>query len=334
MILESVAALVGLLITHVGTTIESKLIDAIINLAVKRQHPSLTSFSSLTGLEGSIGALQRGQEVLLSGQRAMRADQRRQIEEHYKSGIDLLGSARRTSKKKYKIRLIQDAIKAFISAKNTERGEAAAKAALLVGACHHLLYCINDKYGTSNENFYYEEALQLANQSRGPDGKPPFELIEELLKLPYLKNKDAQTRYWIQHPGEQKVWGETNGYTKTQMLEFIAQRVVLPNTLVNINRTEWLPANQVVAFQQALEEKHEPKLIEAPKVVDTLEFLQSPYFQPSQGSALGRYQKTPSKFGDYNQECLKCGETFYVPPGQLQLYCPKCKFKPRGMFGL
>lgn len=194
MILET-AALVWVLIkvgTDIGTAIENNIINAAIDAVTQKQQPSLNTL----GL--SVGNLRRGQRDLLAEQTKIRTDQRRQIEAHYKSGEDCLRSALLTGKKEHRMELIKNASDKFIDAKNVEvEGKAAARAALLVGACYHLLYCIDTEHGTANENDWYEKAFQLAEQSRGPDGKPPRELIRELLGLPYLSGKYGTFEvYW------------------------------------------------------------------------------------------------------------------------------------------
>jgi len=188
MILESLVALIGWLVVKVGTdvatNIENRIINAAIDVVEQKQQPSLTTL----GLYMS--DLQKRQDE-------MKALQRRQIEEHYKSGHDLLSRAQQTGKKKYKIELIKVASLKFTEAKNLEVGKAAAEAALLIGACSHLLYCINNEYGIADENLSYDQAFQLAEQSLGPDGKPPRDLIEQLLRLPYLQEKHETFEvYW------------------------------------------------------------------------------------------------------------------------------------------
>jgi hypothetical protein len=165
----STSALIGVLCLRVGndvvTNIENRIINRVIDTVYKEQMPALTR------LELTVGELQRGQI--------------REVEAGYKSGIAFLDDSRRTYKRKQKIEFVNDARKAFTHARFAyEVGEMAAKSALFVGACHHLLYCIDDRNGTANEERWYEDAFRLADQSRGPDGKPPLELIKELLQLP------------------------------------------------------------------------------------------------------------------------------------------------------
>jgi hypothetical protein len=295
MILESMAALVvalGIRVgTDVATNIENRIISSVIDVVNKKQLPSLTT------LEGTVRDLQRRQRDLLTEQVAMRADQRKQIEAPYKNGVVFLDDARRTNKRKRKIGLIDDARKEFTNARNLEVGEAAARAALLVGACYHLLYCIDAKHGKANENHWYGVAFQLAEQSLGSDGKPPRELIRELLGLPYLSGKYETFEVYWQKWDPPKLIDAPKDFVHRKLLE-------------------------------ASKLSESPKVVDAPAIFDEEKYLQSHPrgLSREQRTLLFVYANSTSRLN----ACMKCGGPFSQQGDVQQLYCRKCRQKPWG----
>lgn len=58
--------------------------------------------------------------------------------------------------------------------------------------------------------------------------------------------------YWFQIG--QTMYGRNTGYTEAEMMGFIAQKQVLADTIVNVDRTGWITAKQIPEFQQAIED--------------------------------------------------------------------------------
>lgn len=313
---SSLAILVGALavkvVTDFAANIENRVFNAFIDTLVKRQQPILT------GLE----YLQRGQIDLLAGQQKIRKDQVKQIEMFYKNGEDFLTDAKIAVKIEQKKQKLQEAIEAFTSAKNIEEGTNAAKAALFVGACYHLLYCIDLTNGTTLEERWYDDAFHIAEQSRGSDGKPPRELIRELLGLPYLSWKHGTFEvYWkkwepklIEAP--KVVEAPKVGGAQAYLRAAKAAREVHQSTFGSYNqkcvgcgKDFYVPSTQF------------PKPLYCPECSpkrDRTRITVKP---------LGRYRRTPSipniSVG-YTKKCMVCGKDFYATSRDIQLLCPKC----------
>jgi len=162
--------------TDIASNIENRIINAAIEAVSQKQQPLQTEFGMLMSR-----SLKKQDEII--------ASQMRMIKIHYQDGIDALRYANSASDKEQKKTHINRAIDRFTSAGNVEVGEASIEAVLLVGACFYALRLIDDKTSIALENGEYERAFQLANAYRRSDGKPPLDLIEKLLQVPYLREK-------------------------------------------------------------------------------------------------------------------------------------------------
>jgi hypothetical protein len=86
----------------------------------------------------------------------LKADIRKIIEEHFKTGIAYLEDAERAPTEERKRDLVNDARRKLTQASNIDAPLTAAKASLLVGVCYHLLG------ENENEKAWYEKAYKKA----------------------------------------------------------------------------------------------------------------------------------------------------------------------------
>jgi hypothetical protein len=198
--IESMIALIGVLVIKVGkdvaTNLENRIINAAIDVANQKQQPQLSE------LNFGIRTLQKNQDEI-------KANQIRDIKAHYKNGIDFIRYANTSTDNEQKKHFIYNAIDSFTYASNIEVGEAHVNATVLVGACFYALRLIDNTTSVALENGQYDKAFQLAEKIPGPAPQTPYprlymqssfrlpfssqppsrELIEQLLKLPYLQQK-------------------------------------------------------------------------------------------------------------------------------------------------
>ena len=208
MILESMVALIGSLAVRVGKDFASNVYNRIINAAIDAVNQNQQE--QLSELKFGIRSLQDNQDEL-------KTNQIREMKAHYQNGIDFIRYANTATGNEQKKNFINEAIISFTHASNVEVGVAKVNAIVLIGACFYALRLIDNTTAVALENGQYDMAFQLAEKIPGPAPQTPYfhfnrqpslrpsfikrppsrELIEQLLRIPYLQQKYGPIEdYW------------------------------------------------------------------------------------------------------------------------------------------